>query len=57
MVQVRSSHYEKYVFLLKVIFLIGNKIDMEAQRDVSYDEAKAFTEEHALTFMECSAKT
>jgi hypothetical protein len=30
---------------------------MEAQRDVTYEEAKAFADEHGLTFMECSAKT
>jgi len=40
-----------------VIFLIGNKSDMDAQRDVTYEEAKAFAEENGLTFMECSAKT
>ncbi|CAK5111783.1 unnamed protein product [Meloidogyne enterolobii] len=40
-----------------IIFLIGNKSDMEAQRDVTYEEAKAFADEHGLTFMECSAKT
>uniref|UniRef100_A0AC34Q9F8 Ras-related protein Rab-14 n=1 Tax=Panagrolaimus sp. JU765 TaxID=591449 RepID=A0AC34Q9F8_9BILA len=40
-----------------VIFLIGNKSDMDANRDVTYEEAKAFAEENGLTFMECSAKT
>ncbi|KAI1729866.1 ras family domain-containing protein [Ditylenchus destructor] len=40
-----------------VIFLIGNKSDMDAQRDVTYEEAKAFAEENGLTFIECSAKT
>ncbi|KAF7626917.1 hypothetical protein Mgra_00009670 [Meloidogyne graminicola] len=40
-----------------IIFLIGNKSDMEAQRDVTYEEAKDFADEHGLTFMECSAKT
>ncbi|KAK0404103.1 hypothetical protein QR680_017289 [Steinernema hermaphroditum] len=40
-----------------VIFLIGNKSDMEAQRDVTYEEAKAFAEENGLTFLECSSKT
>uniref|UniRef100_A0A183CBX5 Ras-related protein Rab-14 n=2 Tax=Globodera pallida TaxID=36090 RepID=A0A183CBX5_GLOPA len=40
-----------------VIFLIGNKSDMDAQRDVTYEEAKAFAEENGLTFLECSAKT
>lgn len=40
-----------------VIFLIGNKSDLDAQRDVTYEEAKAFADENGLTFMECSAKT
>lgn len=30
---------------------------MEAQRDVTYDEAKAFAEENGLMFIEASAKT
>jgi Ras-related protein Rab-14 len=30
---------------------------MEAQRDVTYEEAKAFADENGLTFIECSAKT
>ncbi|CAG2115436.1 unnamed protein product [Medioppia subpectinata] len=40
-----------------VIFLIGNKCDLDAQRDVTYDEAKAFADENGLTFLETSAKT
>jgi len=40
-----------------VIYLIGNKSDLEAQRDVSYEEAKAFAEENGLIFIEASAKT
>uniref|UniRef100_A0A1I7XF14 Ras-related protein Rab-14 n=1 Tax=Heterorhabditis bacteriophora TaxID=37862 RepID=A0A1I7XF14_HETBA len=39
------------------IFLIGNKSDLDGQRDVPYEEAKAFAEENGLTFLECSAKT
>ena len=31
---------------LQVIFLIGNKSDLEAQRDVTYEEAKQFAEEN-----------
>ena len=47
------------MFLLpvQVIFLIGNKCDLEAQRDVTYEEAKQFAEENGLMFLECSAKT
>ena len=40
-----------------VIFLIGNKSDLEAQRDVTYEEARQFAEENGLTFLETSAKT
>lgn len=40
-----------------VIFLIGNKCDLEAQRDVTYEEASKFAEENGLMFVEASAKT
>ena len=31
---------------MQVIILIGNKADLEAQRDVTYEEAKQFAEEN-----------
>eukprot|EP01059_Diplonema_ambulator_P031503 TRINITY_DN57_c0_g1_i1.p1 TRINITY_DN57_c0_g1~~TRINITY_DN57_c0_g1_i1.p1 ORF type:complete len:206 (+),score=50.09 TRINITY_DN57_c0_g1_i1:54-671(+) len=40
-----------------VMMLIGNKQDMEQSREVSYEEAAKFAEEHGLLFHECSAKT
>lgn len=40
-----------------VIFLIGNKCDLEAQRDVTFEEARQFAEENGLMFVEASAKT
>lgn len=40
-----------------MIFLIGNKSDLDGQRDVTFEEAKAFADENGLTFLECSAKT
>ena len=45
------------IFNFQVIFLIGNKSDLEAQRDVTYEEAAAFAEENGLMFIEASAKT
>ena len=35
-----------------MIFLIGNKSDLEAQRDVTYEEAKQFADENGLMFVE-----
>lgn len=32
--------------MFQVIILIGNKADLEAQRDVTYEEAKQFAEEN-----------
>lgn len=40
-----------------MIYLIGNKLDMEENRDVSYEEAKQFADENGLMFLEASAKT
>ncbi|GBP40316.1 Ras-related protein Rab-14 [Eumeta japonica] len=40
-----------------VIFLIGNKSDLDGQRDVTYEEAKQFADENGLMFVEASAKT
>lgn len=37
--------------------MIGNKCDLEAQRDVTTEEAKTFSDENGLVFLEASAKT
>lgn len=37
--------------------MIGNKSDLEEQRDVSYEDAKALADENNLMFLECSAKS
>lgn len=38
-----------------VIFLIGNKSDLESTREVTYEEAKEFADENGLMFLEASA--
>ncbi|KAJ0783591.1 Ras-related protein Rab11D [Helianthus annuus] len=38
-----------------VIMLIGNKSDLDSQREVSTDDAKEFAEREGLFFMETSA--
>lgn len=35
-----------------MIILIGNKADLEAQRDVTYEEAKQFAEENGVFSIE-----
>jgi Ras-related protein Rab-14 len=45
------------LYYIQVIFLIGNKCDLDAQRDVTYEEAKQFADENGLMFVEASAKT
>ena len=37
--------------------LIGNKCDLENRRAVTFEEGKAFADEHGLIFLETSAKT
>lgn len=38
-----------------MIFLIGNKSDLESTREVTYEEANKFAEENGLMFAEASA--
>ena len=38
------------------IVLIGNKIDLEEERKVSYEEGENFAKKYNLKFFECSAK-
>lgn len=45
-VQVRPLKKVSFVSFPQVIILIGNKADLEAQRDVTYEEAKQFAEEN-----------
>lgn len=38
------------------VLLVGNKCDLADKRDVSYDEARSFADEHGMPFIETSAK-
>ena len=40
-----------------LLVLIGNKIDLDEQREVSYEEGKKFAEENGMLFYETSAKS
>lgn len=40
-----------------LIILVGNKCDLENQRQVPKDEAEAFARKNDLIFFETSAKT
>jgi Ras-related protein Rab-14 len=40
-----------------LLSILGNKGDLDAQREVTYDEAKRFADDNNLLFMETSAKT
>ena len=45
--------YSKYI----PIFLVGNKIDLEDLREITFEEGEEFSKKHGLMFCECSAKT
>ena len=40
-----------------VLLLIGNKADLGEQREVPYDEAKRFADQHKMDYIETSAKS
>ena len=44
--------YSKYI----PIFLVGNKIDLEDRRKITFEEGEEFSKKHGLMFCECSAK-
>ena len=46
--QEKAFSSEFFPLLPQVIFLIGNKCDLDAQRDVTYEEAKQFAEENGM---------
>ena len=38
------------------IILVGNKIDLQSKREVTFEEAKALADSHRIPYMEASAK-
>ena len=40
-----------------LLILVGNKIDLEEKREVTYDEGSIFAQKNGMIFFECSAKT
>jgi Ras-related protein Rab-14 len=50
-----EKNISKQIILL--LFFVGNKGDLDGQREVTYDEAKRFADENDLLFLETSAKT
>lgn len=40
-----------------VLLLVGNKADLERQREVSHDEAQCFADQHNIDYVETSAKS
>jgi len=40
-----------------ILLLVGNKIDKQAEREVTREEGQRFARSKAMLFMECSAKT
>ena len=47
-----EKHAKENVFK----FLVGNKYDLIEEREVSYEEAKQYADEHSLPYIETSAK-
>ncbi|NXG73734.1 RAP2B protein, partial [Baryphthengus martii] len=48
---IRVKRYERVPMIL-----VGNKVDLEGEREVSFGEGKALAEEWSCPFMETSAK-
>ena len=42
---------------VSVIMMVGNKLDLASNREVSYEEAQRFSDENGLVYIEASAKT
>lgn len=49
---IENARYEKVP-----VILVGNKVDLESEREVSSNEGRALAEEWGCPFMETSAKS
>ena len=47
----------EHAYSRMTIILVGNKKDLESQREVSYEEGLEFAKRNKLIFFETSAKT
>ena len=47
----------EHAYSRMTIVLVGNKKDLDAEREVSYDEGLEFARKNKLIFFETSAKT
>ena len=56
---ISCTHYLEEVRLNSdkncIIYLIGNKVDLEQQREISYDEAKFYADKEKIKYIETSA--
>jgi Ras-related protein Rab-2A len=48
---------KEHAYSKMLIILVGNKKDLEQDRQVSFDEGERFAKSHGLNFFETSAKT
>ena len=52
------NQVKKYSRSDTIVFLVGNKIDLESVREVSYDEGQTFVNQNGLaSYIEVSSKT
>ena len=48
---------ERYLLKEKIVFIVGNKTDLEDNRVISKEEGEKLAEKYEVMFYECSAKT
>ena len=50
------NYYKKYGTSGSILVLVGNKIDLEDKREITYNEGKELAKKHGMLFFETSAK-